>query len=183
VSRKPEKPAAAPVVDSAIRPRRIKLLYELLAVLLLVGVGPLAISSRKMMQINQSTLESGILAAQTQIVTSSAERVESFLGGTSATLRGMARFQGHGAPRRRAAHGPAHPVPRLYGSLLAVADAADGRQIAEVGAAQLAVDQLGSGEAPRPRRRAARGGTSAPFFRRRRTAVGSGSRCATRTTG
>ena len=89
------KPAAAAAPDAAaavIRPRRIKLLYELLAVLLLVGVGPLAFSSRKMMQINQTTLESGILAAHTQIVTSSAERVEAFLGGTSATLRGMARF-------------------------------------------------------------------------------------------
>ena len=67
MSRAPVQPAAdAPVVAAARRPRRIKLLYELLAVLLLVGVGPLAISSRKMMQINQSTLESGILAAQTR---------------------------------------------------------------------------------------------------------------------
>ena len=73
VSRAPAKPAArrAPAAAAAAaRRRRIKLLYQLLAVLLLVGVGPLALSSRKMMQINQSTLESGILAAHTQIVTS-----------------------------------------------------------------------------------------------------------------
>jgi hypothetical protein len=67
---------------------------QLLAVLLLVGVGPLALSSRKMLQINQGTLESGILTAHTQIVTSTAERVESFMNGVRATLRGMARFQG-----------------------------------------------------------------------------------------
>ncbi|HWR97454.1 MAG TPA: hypothetical protein VN317_03460, partial [Candidatus Methanoperedens sp.] len=88
-------PAPAPeTAAAAIRPRRIKLLYQLLAVLLLVGVGPLAISSRKMLQINQNTLESGILAAHTQIVTSTAERVESSLRSVSESLRGMARFQG-----------------------------------------------------------------------------------------
>jgi len=150
VSRKPEKPAAAaPSAVTVRRPRRIKLLYELLAVLLLVGVGPLAISSRKMMQINQGTLESGILAAQTQIVTSTAERVESFLGGTSATLRGMARFQGlMTGPDEGQRSDLLIPFLDSYNSLLAVrVTAADGRQIAEVGRGSGSVwEQLGSGE-------------------------------------
>ena len=91
------EPGAATTVEEgapAVRRRRLKLLYQLLAVLLLVGVGPLVFSSRKMMQINQNTLESGILAAHTQIVTSTAERVESFMNGVRETLRSMARFQG-----------------------------------------------------------------------------------------
>ena len=132
-----------------LRPRRAKLLYELLAVLLLIGVGPLAISSRKMMQINQSTLESGILDAHTQIVTSSAERVESFLSGTRATLRGMARFQGLMA---RTDEGQRSDllIPFLdsYNSLLAVrVIAADGRRIAAVGrGADAPWEQLGNNE-------------------------------------
>jgi len=170
VSSAPVKPAAdAPAVVSARRPRRIKLLYELLAVLLLVGVGPLAFSSRKMMQINQSTLESGILAAQTQIVTSSAERVESFLGGTSATLRGMARFQGLMAnPEEGQRSDLLIPFLDSYNSLLAVRVlAADGRQIAEVGRGAATVwEQLGSGESAAAKAAALRGeeyiGT--PFF-------------------
>ncbi len=170
VSRAPARPAAAaPAVVSGARPWRIKLLYQLLAVLLLVGVGPLAISSRKMMQINQSTLESGILAAQTQIVTSSAERVESFLGGTSATLRGMARFQGlMTSPDEGQRSDLLIPFLDSYNSLLAVrVVAADGRQTAEVGRGVAAVwEQLGAGEIAAARAAALRGeeyiGT--PFF-------------------
>lgn len=86
--------ARPPGTPAAPRPRRMKLLYQLLAILLLVGVGPLAVSSRKMLQVNQGTLESGILAAHTQIVTSTAERVESSVRSVTETLRGMARFQG-----------------------------------------------------------------------------------------
>ncbi|MHB8893707.1 MAG: HD domain-containing phosphohydrolase [Candidatus Geothermincolia bacterium] len=170
MSRKPGKTAAATTpVASVRRPWRVKLLYELLAVLLLVGVGPLAFSSRKMMQINQSTLESGILAAQTQIVTSSAERVESFLGGTSATLRGMARFQGL-TPNQDEGQRSDLLIPFLdsYNSLLAVrVVVAGGRQIAEVGRGAAAVwEQLGSGETAAAGAAALRGeeyiGT--PFF-------------------
>jgi HAMP domain-containing protein len=96
------------------------------------------------MQINQSTLESGILAAQTQIVTSSAERVESFLGGTSATLRGMARFQGLMTnPDEGQRSDLLIPFLDSYNSLLAVRVlAADGRQVAEVGRGAAAVWEL-----------------------------------------
>ncbi len=83
--------AAAPV---HVRRRRGKVLYQLLALLLAVGVGPLVISSRKMMEINQSTLESGILNFHTQLVTSTTENVETFLRQVRETLQGMARFQG-----------------------------------------------------------------------------------------
>jgi len=160
--------AAAPA-PAARRPRRIKLLYQLLAVLLLVGVGPLAISSRKMMQINQSTLESGILAAQTQIVTSSAERVESFLGGTSATLRGMARFQGLMArPDEGQRSDLLIPFLDSYNSLLAVrVVTADGRRIAEVGRGAVAPwEQLGPSELAAAAAAALRGEEyiGAPFF-------------------
>jgi HAMP domain-containing protein len=161
---KPSGPAPA-----AIRPRRIKLLYELLAVLLLVGVGPLAVSSRKMMQINQGTLESGILTAHTQIVTSSAERVEGFLAGVSATLRGMARFQGLTA-RLDEGQRTDQLLPFLdsYASLLAVrVVAADGRQIAEVSRGAGTVwEQVGPAEVAAATAAALRGeehiGT--PFF-------------------
>ncbi len=167
------RPSTAPVAVEAPpppRPRwRIKLLYELLAVLLLVGVGPLAISSRKMMQINQSTLESGILAAHTQIVTSSAERVESFLGGTTATLRGMARFQGLMA---RLDEGQRSDllIPFLdsYNSLLAVRVVTpDGRRIAAVSrGASAPWDQVGGGEVAAATAAALRGEeyVGAPFF-------------------
>jgi len=142
----PPDPAAddAPALPS--RPRRVKLLYELLAVLLLVGVGPLAISSRKMMQINQSTLESGILAAHTQIVTSTAERVESFINGTSATLRGMARFQGLMAQAETGQRSDLLiPFLDSYNSLLAVSVVgADGRQLAAAGRGAAAGDGLGT---------------------------------------
>ena len=174
MSRLPAPPPIPTAVTGAAtaangRPRRIKLLYELLAVLLLVGVGPLAISSRKMMQINQSTLESGILAAHTQIVTSSAERIEAFLGGTSATLRGMARFQGLTA---RLDEGQRSDllIPFLdsYNSLLAVrVVTADGRQIAEVGRGAAALwEQLGAGEAAAAAAAAQRGEEyiGPPFF-------------------
>jgi HD-GYP domain-containing protein (c-di-GMP phosphodiesterase class II) len=164
-----ETPAPAAAAPPARRPWRIKLLYELLAVLLLVGVGPLAISSRKMMQINQSTLESGILAAHTQIVTSSAERVESFLGGTSATLRGMARFQGLMA-RMDQGQSSDLLIPFLdsYNSLLAVrVVAADGRLSAEVNRGAAAPwEQLGRSEAAAATAAALRGEEhiGAPFF-------------------
>jgi hypothetical protein len=167
VSRPPAQPTGHS--PSAIRPRRVKLLYELLAVLLLVGVGPLAVSSRKMMQINQGTLESGILTAHTQIVTSSAERVEGFIGGVSATLRGMARFQGLTA-RLDEGQRTDQLLPFLdsYGSLLAVrVVAADGRQIAEVSRGSGTLwEQLGPGEVAAAAAAALRGeehiGT--PFF-------------------
>jgi len=171
MSRPPAPPAAAAPAGAPGAPRqwRIKLLYELLAVLLLVGVGPLAISSRKMMQINQSTLESGILAAHTQIVTSSAERVESFLGGTSATLRGMARFQGLMA-RQDEGQSSDLLIPFLdsYNSLLAVrVIAADGRQLAAVGRGATAPwEQFGGGELAAATAAALRGEeyVGTPFF-------------------
>jgi len=72
----------------------VRVLYQLLAALLLVGVGPLVISSRKLIQIAQGTLESGILATHAQVVRSTREGVESFLGRVRETLLGMARFQG-----------------------------------------------------------------------------------------
>ncbi len=162
-------PAAGPEAAKAARPWRIKLLYELLAVLLLVGVGPLAFSSRKMMQINQGTLESGILAAHTQIVTSSAERIEAFLSGTSATLRGMARFQGLTA-RLDEGQRPDLLIPFLdsYNSLLAVrVVTAAGRQIAEVGRGTTAPwEQFGAGEAAAATAAALRGEeyVGMPFF-------------------
>lgn len=173
MSRAPSKPAtpvpAAAPAPPASRPWRIKLLYELLAVLLLVGVGPLAFSSRKMMQINQSTLESGILAAHTQIVTSTAERVESFLDGTSATLRGMARFQGLMA---RSDEGQRSDllIPFLdsYNSLLAVRVVTpDGLPIAEVNRGVGASwEQLGRSDAAAAAAAALRGEEyiGAPFF-------------------
>jgi HD-GYP domain-containing protein (c-di-GMP phosphodiesterase class II) len=80
----------------------VKLLYQLLAVLLAVGVGPLVVSSRKLMQINQSTLESGILNSHTQLVTSTAGGVESFIRRVQESLLGMARFQGLTAGREEA---------------------------------------------------------------------------------
>ncbi len=167
----PAAPTAPARVAAAsnCRPWRVKLLYQLLAVLLLVGVGPLIISSRKMMQINQSTLESGILAAHTQIVTGSAERVESFLSGTSATLRGMARFQGlmtHLDEGRSL--DLLIPFLDSYNSLLAVrVVTAEGRQVAEVNrGASGPWEQLSRGEAAMAAAAALRGeeyiGT--PFF-------------------
>ena len=127
--------AASEPAAAAIRPRRIKLLYQLLGVLLLVGVGPLAISSRKMLQINQGTLESGILSAHTQIVTSAAERVESFLRSVSETLRGMARFQGLTAGLDEGRRSDLLvPFLDAYNRLLAVRVVSpEGRTLAEVG--------------------------------------------------
>ncbi len=148
-------PAKAPARDAAAGApvpegrRRIKLLYQLLAVLLLVGVGPLAVSSRKMLQINQGTLESGILTAHTQIVTSTAERVESFVGTVRETLRGMARFQGLTA-RLDEGQRADLLIPFLdsYSRLLAVRVIdTDGRRISEVGHGPATLwDQLGSSE-------------------------------------
>jgi putative nucleotidyltransferase with HDIG domain len=149
VSRAPASGSGGGGAPGAPRKPRVKLLYQLLAMLLLVGVGPLVLSSRKMMQINQGTLESGILAAHTQIVTTSAERVESFLGGMTATLRGMARFQGL-TGRIDDGQRTDQLIPFLdsYNSLLAVrVIAADGRQIAEVGRGAASLwGQLGASE-------------------------------------
>jgi HD-GYP domain-containing protein (c-di-GMP phosphodiesterase class II) len=113
----------------------MKLLYQLLAVLLLVGVGPLAVSSRKMLQVNQGTLESSILTAHTQIVTSTAERVESSLRSVSETLRGMARFQGLTAGLDEGRRSDLLvPFLDAYNRLLAVRVVSpDGRTLAEVG--------------------------------------------------
>jgi len=126
-----ESAAGVPVAGK----RRIKLLYQLLAVLLVVGVGPLAVSSRKMLQINQGTLESGILTAHTQIVTSTAARVESFLQSVSETLRGMARFQGLTAQLDEGRREDLLlPFLDSYNRLLAVRVVSpEGRLLAEIG--------------------------------------------------
>jgi HD-GYP domain-containing protein (c-di-GMP phosphodiesterase class II) len=75
-------------------PRRVKVLYQLLAVLLVVGVGPLVASSVKLMGINQTTIENGILNSHTQLVSSTAESIGTFLHRVEENLNGMARFQG-----------------------------------------------------------------------------------------
>jgi putative nucleotidyltransferase with HDIG domain len=169
-------PAAAPGTGAGAgagepaRPRRrVKLLYQLLAVLLLVGVGPLAISSRKMMQINQGTLESGILTAHTQIVTSTAERVATFVVGVLETLRGMARFQGLSS-RVDEAQRSDLLIPFLdsYESLLAVrVVGTDGRTSAEIGRGGAgAWEQLGRADAAAAAAAALRGEeyVGTPFF-------------------
>jgi len=166
------KPVAASLPGEgapAVRRRPVKLLYQLLAVLLLVGVGPLAISSRKMMQINQGTLESGILTAHTQIVTSTAERVESFMNGVRATLRGMARFQGLTA-RLDGGQRSDLLIPFLdsYDHLLAVrVVGADGATAAEAGRGGEAVwERFGRSDAAAAAAAALRGEefVGAPFF-------------------
>lgn len=162
-------PAAEPAAAPAIRPRRVKLLYQLLAVLLLVGVGPLAVSSRKMLQINQNTLESGILAAHTQIVTGAAERVESTLRSVSETLRGMARFQGLTAGLDETRRSDLLvPFLDAYNRLLAVRVVSpEGRTLAEVGrGAANPLGQLGPAELAALSAAALRGEehVGAPFF-------------------
>ena len=77
-----------------VRKRRGKVLYQLLILCLVIGTGPLVISSRKLMSINQRTIESGILNAHTQLVTTTADSVETFLLRVREALVGMARFQG-----------------------------------------------------------------------------------------
>lgn len=85
-----EGAASAPPV----RKRRGKVLYQLLVLCLVIGTGPLIISSRKLMDINQRTIESGILNAHTQLVTTTADSVETFLLRVREALVGMASFQG-----------------------------------------------------------------------------------------
>ena len=77
-----------------VRKRRGKVLYQLLILCLVIGVGPLVISSRKLMEINQRTIESGILNSHTQLVATVADGVEAFLRRVREALHGISRFQG-----------------------------------------------------------------------------------------
>jgi len=86
-------------VDSAgpgpsVRRRRGKVLYQLLFLCLVIGIGPLVFSSRKLMNINQRTIESGILNSHTQLVEATADNVEAFLARVRESLQGVSRFQG-----------------------------------------------------------------------------------------
>ena len=62
----------APATPS-VRKRRGKVLYQLLILCLVIGIGPLVVSSRKLMEINQRTIECGILNSHTQFVASASE--------------------------------------------------------------------------------------------------------------
>jgi methyl-accepting chemotaxis protein len=79
---------------TSIRKRRGKVLYQLLFLCLVIGIGPLVISSRKLMNINQRTIESGILNSHTQLAAATADNVEAFLGRVRESLEGISRFQG-----------------------------------------------------------------------------------------
>jgi putative nucleotidyltransferase with HDIG domain len=86
-------------VDSAgpgppVRRHRGKVLYQLLFLCLVIGIGPLVISSRKLMNINQRTIESGILNSHTQLAAATADSVEAFLARVRESLQGVSRFQG-----------------------------------------------------------------------------------------
>ncbi|MFC1657004.1 HD domain-containing phosphohydrolase [Candidatus Moduliflexota bacterium] len=78
----------------AVRKRRGKVLYQLLILCLVIGIGPLVVSSRKLMEINQRTIESGILNSHTQLVETVADGVEAFLRRIMEALQGISRFQG-----------------------------------------------------------------------------------------
>ncbi len=78
----------------SVRRRKGKVLYQLLVLCLVIGIGPLFVSSRKLMSINQRTIESGILSSHTQLVSTTADSVEAFLQRVSEALQGVARFQG-----------------------------------------------------------------------------------------
>lgn len=77
-----------------VRKRKGKVLYQLLILCLVIGIGPLFVSSRKLMRINQRTIESGILNSHTQLVTTTADSVEAFLRRVREGLQGISRFQG-----------------------------------------------------------------------------------------
>jgi putative nucleotidyltransferase with HDIG domain len=77
-----------------VRKRRGKVLYQLLILCLVIGTGPLVISSRKLMEINQRTIESGILNSHTQLVATVADGVEAFLRRVREALTSISRFQG-----------------------------------------------------------------------------------------
>lgn len=78
----------------SVRRKRGKILYQLLALCLAIGIGPLFVSSRKLMEINQRTIESGILNSQAQLVGTAADSVESFLRRVLEALNGISGFQG-----------------------------------------------------------------------------------------
>jgi HD-GYP domain-containing protein (c-di-GMP phosphodiesterase class II) len=78
----------------SVRKRRGKVLYQLLFLCLVIGIGPLVVSSRKLMNINQRTIESGILNSHTQLAAATADNVEAFLERVRESLQGISRFQG-----------------------------------------------------------------------------------------
>lgn len=71
-----------------------RLVYQLITVLLLMSVGPLFLSSRKLMDINQKTIEGIILDLHTQAAGRLKNSVETFLHNVKKSLSEIAQLQG-----------------------------------------------------------------------------------------
>jgi HD-GYP domain-containing protein (c-di-GMP phosphodiesterase class II) len=72
----------------------LRLVYQLMIILLLMSVGPLFFSSRKLTDISQKSLENTILNLHTQSASRLRESVEMFLENVRETLVELSRIQG-----------------------------------------------------------------------------------------